>query len=152
MHSDHYAFDLIHLLTYFSLKHDVSFYFFIFMAGGEGHSAYGGRVITVKWGEHIRRIGIDGTADAIKEAIRNMPLGNYTLHLDEGISIKVCLYDDSDRMAVRTEDKTLYTEDEFRDFLSRNGFTGLREINSYRTFDNLDDLRPGGMYQGVSSG
>ncbi|CAL5334379.1 unnamed protein product [Camellia sinensis] len=177
MHSDHYAFDLIHLLTYFSLKHDVSFYFFIFMAGGEGHSAYGGRVITVKWGEHIRRIGIDGTADAIKEAIRsafclrtkrafcledednvirsldrNMPLGNYTLHLDEGISIKVCLYDDSDRMAVRNEDKTLYTEDEFRDFLSRNGFTGLREINSYRTFDNLDDLRPGGMYQGVSSG
>ncbi|XP_028072990.1 trihelix transcription factor GT-4-like isoform X2 [Camellia sinensis] len=145
--------------------------------GGEGHSAYGGRVITVKWGEHIRRIGIDGTADAIKEAIRsafrlrtkrafcledednvirsldrNMPLGNYTLHLDEGISIKVCLYDDSDRMAVRTEDKTLYTEDEFRDFLSRNGFTGLREINGYRTFDNLDDLRPGGMYQGVSSG
>ncbi|XP_028055162.1 trihelix transcription factor GT-4-like [Camellia sinensis] len=142
--------------------------------GGEGHSAYGGRVITVKWGEHIRRIGIDGTADAIKEAIRsafrlrtkrafcledednvirsldrNMPLGNYTLHLDEGISIKVCLYDDSDRMAVRTEDKTLYTEDEFRDFLSRNGFTGLREINGYRTFDNLDDLRPGGMYQGV---
>ncbi|CAL5361970.1 unnamed protein product [Camellia sinensis] len=141
--------------------------------GGEGHSAYGGRVITVKWGEHIRRIGIDGTADAIKEAIRsafrlrtkrafcledednvirsldrNMPLGNYTLHLDEGISIKVCLYDDSDRMAVRTEDKTLYTEDEFRDFLSRNGFTGLREINGYRTFDNLDDLRPGGMYQG----
>ncbi|KAF5958577.1 hypothetical protein HYC85_005802 [Camellia sinensis] len=136
--------------------------------GGEGHSAYGGRVITVKWGEHIRRIGIDGTADAIKEAIRsafhlrtkrafcledednvirsldrNMPLGNYTLHLDEGISIKVCLYDDSDRMAVRTEDKTLYTEDEFRDFLSRNGFTGLREINGYRTFDNLDDLRPG---------
>ncbi|GMP30130.1 hypothetical protein CsSME_00004941 [Camellia sinensis var. sinensis] len=142
--------------------------------GGEGHSAYGGRVITVKWGEHIRRIGIDGTADAIKEAIRsafrlrtkrafcledednvirsldrNMPLGNYTLHLDEGISIKVCLYDDSDRMAVRTEDKTLYTEDEFRDFLSRNGFTGLREINGYRTFDNLDDLRPGGMYQGT---
>ncbi|KAI8019561.1 Trihelix transcription factor GT-1 [Camellia lanceoleosa] len=145
--------------------------------GGEGHSAYGGRVITVKWGEHIRRIGIDGTADAIKEAIRsafrlrtkrafcledednvirsldrNMPLGNYTLHLDEGISIKVCLYDDSDRMAVRTEDKTLYTEDEFRDFLSRNGFTGLREINGYRTFDNLDDLRPGGMYQGVPLG
>ncbi|GFY83078.1 homeodomain-like superfamily protein [Actinidia rufa] len=79
-------------------------------------------------------IGIDGTADAIKEAIksafrlrtkrafcledednvirsldRNMPLGNYNLHLDEG----------------------------------------LREINGYRTFDNLDDLRSGAMYQGV---
>ena len=80
------------------------------MVGGEGHSAYGGRVITVKWGEYTRRIGIDGTANAIKEAIksafhlrtrrafcledednvirsldRDMPLGNYTLHLDEGI-------------------------------------------------------------------
>ncbi|PSR87511.1 Trihelix transcription factor GT-1 like [Actinidia chinensis var. chinensis] len=142
--------------------------------GGEGHSAYGGRVITVKWGEYTRRIGIDGTANAIKEAIksafhlrtrrafcledednvirsldRDMPLGNYTLHLDEGISIKVCLYDEADHMAVRAEDKTLYTEDEFRDFLTRNGFMGLREINGYRTFDNLDDLRPGAVYQGV---
>ncbi|KAF7135517.1 hypothetical protein RHSIM_Rhsim08G0046000 [Rhododendron simsii] len=144
--------------------------------GGESHSCYGGRVIIVKWGEHTRRIGIDGTADAIKEVIksafrfrtkrafwledednvirsldRNMPLGNYTLHLDEGISIKVCIYDEPDRMGmdVRTEDKTLYTEDEFRDFLTRNGFTGLREINGYRTYDNLDDLRPGAMYQGV---
>ena len=82
------------------------------MAGGENHSPYGGRVITVKWGEQTRRIGIDGTADAIKEAIksafqlrtkrafcledednvirsldRNMPLGNYNLHLDEGIKM-----------------------------------------------------------------
>lgn len=79
-------------------------------AGGEGQPCYGGRVITVKWGEYTRRIGIDGTADAIKEAIksafrlrtkrafwledednvirsidRDMPLGNYTLHLDEGM-------------------------------------------------------------------
>ncbi|XAR51966.1 hypothetical protein NMG60_11006779 [Bertholletia excelsa] len=142
--------------------------------GGEGHAVYGGKVIIVRWGEYTRRIGIDGTADAIKDAIRcafrlrtkrifwlededniirsldrDMPLGNYTLHLDEGISIKLCLYDDSDRMAVRAEDKTIYTEDEFRDFLSRNGFIGLREINGYRIFDGLDDLRPGAMYQGV---
>lgn len=81
------------------------------MAGGEGHSSYCGRIITVKLGEYnTRRIGIDGTADAIKEAIksafrirtkrafwledeyqvvrsldRDMPLGSYTLHLDEGI-------------------------------------------------------------------
>ncbi|CAK9161719.1 unnamed protein product [Ilex paraguariensis] len=142
--------------------------------GGEGHSAYGGRVITVKWGEYIRRIGVDGTADAIKEALksafglrtkrafwledednvvrsldRDMPLGNYALHLDEGVSIKVCLYDDPDRLAVRTEDKTLYSEGDFRDFLSHRGLIGLREINGYRSLDNLDDLRPGAMYQGV---
>jgi hypothetical protein len=78
------------------------------LAGGESQS-YCGRVISVKWGDHTRRIGIDGTTDAIKEAIkcafrlrtkrafwlededqivrsldRDMPLGNYTLHLDEG--------------------------------------------------------------------
>lgn len=66
-------------------------------------------MISVKWGDYTRRIGIDGSADSIKEAIksafrlrtkrafwlededqiirsidREMPLGNYTLHLDEG--------------------------------------------------------------------
>ncbi|KAI8023926.1 Trihelix transcription factor GT-1 [Camellia lanceoleosa] len=95
--------------------------------GGEGNSAYGGRVIAVKWGEYTRRIGIDGTTDAIKEAIKSafclrtkrafwledednvirsldkdMPLGNYTLHLDEGILIKVCLYDESRQDGVRS--------------------------------------------------
>lgn len=63
----------------------------------------------MKWGEYTKRIGIDGTSDAIKEAIkcafglrtrrafwlededdvvrsfdRDMPLGTYTLHLDDG--------------------------------------------------------------------
>ncbi|KAL3526331.1 hypothetical protein ACH5RR_010987 [Cinchona calisaya] len=143
-------------------------------SGGEGHPSYGGRIITIKWGEYTRRIGIDGTPDAIKEAIksafrlrtkrafwledednvirsidRDMPLGNYTLHLDEGVSFKFCLYDESDRLAVHTEDKTLYTEDDFRDFLTRRGLIGLREINSYRCISNIDDLRPGAMYQGV---
>ncbi|XP_059644137.1 trihelix transcription factor GT-1-like [Cornus florida] len=143
-------------------------------SGGEGHSSYVGRVITVKWGQYTRRIGIDGTADAIKEAIksafrlrtkrafwlededniirsldRDMPLGNYILQVDEGISIKVCLYDEPDHMAVHAEDKTFYTEEDFRDFLSRHGLIGLREIKGYRCFDNLDDLRPSAIYQGV---
>lgn len=80
------------------------------MVGGDCQ-AYGGRVITVKFGEYTRRIGIDGSADAVREAIksafrlrtkrafwlededhivrsldREMPLRNYTLHLDEGAS------------------------------------------------------------------
>jgi hypothetical protein len=71
-------------------------------------------VISVKSGDYTRRIGIDGTTDAIREAIksafrlrtkrafwlededqiiraldRDMPLGNYTLHLDEG---NLCIY------------------------------------------------------------
>ncbi|THU66759.1 hypothetical protein C4D60_Mb05t17590 [Musa balbisiana] len=78
-----------------------------------------------------------------------MPLGSYTLHLDEGISIKVCIYDDTDRIAVHTEEKTLYTEDDFRDFLSHRGWAGLRELSSFRNVVTLDDLRPGAMYQGM---
>ncbi|XP_050383802.1 trihelix transcription factor GT-1-like [Argentina anserina] len=144
--------------------------------GGEGHSSYCGRIITVKLGEYNRRIGIDGTADAIKEAIksafrirtkrafwledeyqvvrsldRDMPLGNYTLHLDEGVTIKLCLCDESDRI-VRTEEITFYTEDDFRDFLTRRGLIGLRdlrELSGYRRIDTLDDLQSGAMYQGV---
>lgn len=79
------------------------------MTGGD-QSSYGGRVITVKLGDYVRRVGIDGSGDAIKEAIksafrlrtkrafwledenqvirslgRDMPIGNYTLQLDEGI-------------------------------------------------------------------
>ncbi|GKV41313.1 hypothetical protein SLEP1_g48861 [Rubroshorea leprosula] len=78
-----------------------------------------------------------------------MPLGNYTLQLDEGITIKLCLYSETERIAVGTEDKTLYTEDDLRDFLSRRGWTGLRELNGYRCIDTLDDLQSGAVYQGV---
>ncbi|CAL9093976.1 unnamed protein product [Musa textilis] len=140
----------------------------------DNNASYDGRVILVKWGDYSRRIGIDGTAEAIKEAIKSafglrtkrafwleddenvirsldkdMPLGSYTLHLDEGITIKVCIYDDTDRIAVHTEEKTLYTEDDFRDFLSHRGWAGLRELSSFKNVVTLDDLRPGAMYQGM---
>lgn len=142
--------------------------------GGEGQS-FGGKVISVKCGDYTRRVGIDGSADAIKEAIkstfgirtkrafwlededqivrcidRDMPLGNYTLHLDEGLTIKVCLYDESDHIPVHTEDKTFYTEEDYREFLARRGWTCLREFDGYRNVDNMDDLRPGAMYRGVT--
>ncbi|KAF8011001.1 hypothetical protein BT93_J1590 [Corymbia citriodora subsp. variegata] len=139
------------------------------MAGGDA-SSYGGRVITVKLGDYIRKVGIDGSGDAIKEAIksafrlrtkrafwledenqvirsldRDMPIGNYTLHLDEGITIKVCMYDGSDGI----EEKTLYTEEDFRDFLTRGGWIGLREVNGYRSISSIEDLHSGVMYEGV---
>ena len=75
----------------------------------EQHIPGDGKVIVVKYGSTIRKIGIDGTFEAIKEAIkcafglrtrrafwleddygivrsfdREMPLGSYILHLDEG--------------------------------------------------------------------
>ncbi|KAI3409000.1 Myb-like domain-containing protein [Psidium guajava] len=139
------------------------------MAGGD-QSSYGGRVITVKLGDYVRRVGIDGSGDAIKEAIksafgirtkrafwledenqvircldRDMPIGNYTLHLDEGITIKVCMYDGSDRI----EEKTLYTEEDLRDFLARNGWISLREVNGYRNTSTIEDLHSGVIYEGA---
>ncbi|XAR48149.1 hypothetical protein NMG60_11030878 [Bertholletia excelsa] len=142
---------------------------------GEQCNSYDGRVITVKWGDYSKRIGIDGAADAIKEAIksafrirtkrafwledddnivraidRDMPLGNYTLHLDEGLTIKLCLYEEPDHIPVHTEDKTFYTDEDFRDFLSRRGWTCLREYNGYRNIDVMDDLCPGVIYRGIN--
>ncbi|KAE8713500.1 Trihelix transcription factor GT-1 [Hibiscus syriacus] len=146
-------------------------------ASGNGGDCqlYGGRVITIKYGDYTRRIGIDGTADAIREAIksafrlrtkrsfwledednivrsldREMPLGNYTLHLDEGLVIKLCLYDESDHIPVHTEEMIFYTEDDYREYLARRGYTGVREIDGYRNTDNMDDLRPNAIYRGVS--
>ncbi|XP_022887629.1 trihelix transcription factor GT-4-like isoform X2 [Olea europaea var. sylvestris] len=142
---------------------------------GEQSHSYDGRVITVKLGDYTKRIGIDGTADAIKEAIksafrlrtkrafwledednvvrtldRDMPLGNYTLHVDEGLTIKLCLYEESDHLPVHAEDKTFYSEDDFRDFLSRRGWTCLREYSGYRNIDSMNELCPGSVYRGVN--
>ncbi|CAA3026326.1 trihelix transcription factor GT-4-like isoform X2 [Olea europaea var. sylvestris] len=142
---------------------------------GEQGQSYDGRVITVKLGDYTKRIGIDGTADAIKEAIksafrlrtrrafwledednvvrtldRDMPLGNYTLLVDEGLTIKLYLYEESDHLPVHAEDKTFYSEDDFRDFLSRRGWTCLREFNGYRNIDSMDELCPGSVYRGIN--
>lgn len=89
----------------------------IFIYAGDQNNSYGGRVISVKLGDYTRRIGIDGSPDAIKETIksafrlrtnrsfwledvdnivrtidRDMPLGNYTLHVDEGTISLVFLW------------------------------------------------------------
>ncbi|RLN38933.1 trihelix transcription factor [Panicum miliaceum] len=140
--------------------------------GGDNQGTFGGRVILVKWGDYTKRIGIDGTTEAIKEAIksafglrtrrafwlededevvrtldRDMPIGSYTLHLDDGVTIKLC---NANRMQT-PEDKTFYTEEDFRDFLTRRGWTLLREYGGYRNVESLDDLRPGAIYQGMRS-
>ncbi|XP_047973957.1 trihelix transcription factor GT-1-like isoform X2 [Salvia hispanica] len=131
---------------------------------GEQRKTYCGRVITVKMGEYTKRIGINGTGDAIKETIksafglrtkrafwledednvvraldRDMPLGNYTLHVDE------------EHLPVHTEEKTFYTDDDFCQFLSRRFWTCLRENGGYRHIDSMDELCHGAVYRGVSS-
>ncbi|KAK4370980.1 hypothetical protein RND71_010455 [Anisodus tanguticus] len=139
----------------------------------EQSNSFKGRVISVKWGDETKRIGIDGTAEAIREAIksafrlrtkrafwledensivravdRDMPLRNYTLHVDEGLTIKICTSEEADDLPVQTEDKTFYSEDDFRDFLSRRGWTRLRENNGNRNIDRMDELCPGAVYRG----
>ena len=161
-----------------------------------------GKIITVKYGDYTRRVGIDGTAEAIKEAIRSafrlrtrrafwledeeqvvrsldrdMPLGNYTLHVDEGksfcflfwfevsqhlclnagIAVRVCHYDESDPLPVHQEEKVFYTEEDYREFLGRRGWTCLREFDGgfrniesmVRNVDSMDDLQPGVLYRGM---
>ncbi|XP_021746780.1 trihelix transcription factor GT-4-like [Chenopodium quinoa] len=147
---------------------------------GDDTHPFGGRVIIVKWGDYTKRIGVEGTAEAIKDVIRSafglrtkrafwledeeqvarsldrdMPLGTYTLHLDEGMTIKLC-YEESDHISYpgqtisHTVEKTFYTEDDFRELMHRRGWSCLRELNGYRNIDNLDDLRPDAVYRGVT--
>ncbi|KNA16139.1 hypothetical protein SOVF_091750 [Spinacia oleracea] len=150
-------------------------------ANGDDTHAFGGRVITVKWGDYTRRIGVDGTAEAIKDVIRSafglrtkrafwledeeqiarsldrdMPMCIYTLHLDEGMTIKLCHYEETEHIPyagqtiTHTEVKTFYTEDDYREFMQHRGWSCLRELNGYRNIDNLDDLRPDALYRGVT--
>lgn len=59
----------------------------------------------------------------------------------------MCLCDDVDRSTGRTENKIIYTEEDFRDFLTRRGWSGLREVGGFRDIDSIEDLRVGGVYQ-----
>ncbi|CAH8382399.1 unnamed protein product [Eruca vesicaria subsp. sativa] len=142
--------------------------------GGDSQGQpFGGRIITVKFGDYTRRIGVDGSTEAIKDTIRSafglrtrrafwlededqvvrcldrdMPLGNYLLHVDDGLTIRVCHYDESNQLPVHTEEKVFYTEEDYRDFLVRRGWTCLQD-DGYRNVDNMDDLQPGAVYRGV---
>ncbi|KAK2389348.1 trihelix transcription factor GT-1 [Trifolium repens] len=100
---------------------------------GEGSQSRRGRVISVSWGEYTRQIGIDGTLAAIKEAIRaafrlrtkcmfwledeehtirsidcGMPIENYTLHIDQGVAIQICQFDEFEDLPIITEEKIFY--------------------------------------------
>nr|AAA66473.1 GT-1 [Arabidopsis thaliana] len=142
--------------------------------GDDSHGQpFGGRVITVKFGDYTRRIGVDGSAEAIKEVIRSafglrtrrafwlededqiircldrdMPLGNYLLRLDDGLAIRVCHYDESNQLPVHSEEKIFYTEEDYREFLALQGWSSL-QVDGFRNIENMDDLQPGAVYRGV---
>ncbi|XP_056846577.1 trihelix transcription factor GT-4-like [Raphanus sativus] len=85
-----------------------------YVAGGDGQP-FVGKIITMKYGDYRRRVGIDGTAEAIKEAKR--------------IAVRVCHYDESDPLPVHQEEKVFYTEEDYREFLGLRGWTCLREFD-----------------------
>ncbi|CAL5372933.1 unnamed protein product [Camellia sinensis] len=139
----------------------------------EDVSGSGGRVISVKYEESVKRIGIDGSADAIKEAIksafrlrtkrsfwledeagiiraldRNMPLRNYTLHLDDGLRIRICLFEDPNHLHCRVIEKAFFNEDVFNSYLNNRGWIGLKELRSRRNVDSMNELGAGEVYHG----
>ncbi|XP_058090749.1 trihelix transcription factor GT-1-like isoform X2 [Magnolia sinica] len=130
-----------------------------------------GRVIIVKWGDMARKVGIDGSADAIKAAIRSafglrskrtfwvededgvvrsfdrtMPQTTYTLHIDPGVTIKLYHYDECSRQTTNSEDATLYSEDDFRELLARYGWQSLREVGTCKDVESIQELRPMASY------
>ncbi|KAH9315638.1 hypothetical protein KI387_024265, partial [Taxus chinensis] len=139
---------------------------------GMEHNVTSGRVIVVKWGDVTRRIGIDGSAEAIKDAIksvfglrskrafwlededgvvrsfdRDMPLRSYNLQVDPGLTVKICYYDVSTRLPIVTEERTLYCEEDFRELLARRGWLAVREVGGYKDIDSMEELRPNSLYQ-----
>lgn len=66
-----------------------------------------------------------------------------------GLTIKLCLYEEAGELQVSTVEKTLYTDDDLRDLLGRRGWAGLRELGGFRTINNLDELQPGAVYEGL---
>ena len=72
------------------------------------------------------------------------------------MTVKLCLYNESDPISYpsqtisHTIEKTFYTEEDFREFMHRRGWSCLRELDGFREIDNLDDLRPDALYRGVT--
>ncbi|KAL9269580.1 Trihelix transcription factor GT-1-like protein [Drosera capensis] len=93
--------------------------------------------------------GIGNDDQIVRSLDRDMPLGIYSLHLDEGVTIKLYHYDESNHITVPTEEKTFYTEADLHDFLNRRGWSCLRELNGVRNIDNLDDLCHDALYHGL---
>lgn len=144
--------------------------------GGGGGGAGGGtgnKVITVKFGDEIRKIGIEASDSCIMEAIRasfglrtrrtfwledefgivrplskDMPTSSLlSLMLDPGIPVKLCAYDEAGRLTGEAYSKVFFSDADLKDFLSRRGWVSLREMGSLRDIDNIEELNSIAVYQ-----
>ncbi|CAK9217632.1 unnamed protein product [Sphagnum troendelagicum] len=140
-------------------------------ATGQDHQS---KIIVVKFGDITRKIRVDGPFESIKETIKNafglrtkrpfwleddegvvQPLSQemastqYSLNLDPGMypSLKVCLYDESGIPTGSTESRTLYSDEDFSNFLMRRGWQGFREMGTFRDIYSIEDMHPGAVYQ-----
>jgi hypothetical protein len=136
---------------------------------GQDHQS---KIIVVKFGDITRKIRVDGPFESIKETIKNafglrtkrpfwleddegvvQPLGQemastqYSLNLDPGLLVKVCLYDESGIPTGSTENRTLYSDEDFSNFLMRRGWQGFREMGTFRDIYSIEDMHPGAVYQ-----
>eukprot|EP00850_Spirogloea_muscicola_P017792 SM000156S02148 [mRNA] locus=s156:220780:221513:+ [translate_table: standard] len=130
------------------------------------------KVITVRHLDLDRRIAVEGTPEVLKDVMRvafslrtnrlfclededgvlrpispALSPGTYSIVLDEGVSVKIYIYDDHDHLTGNVSDRTFGSEDEFQDFLARKGWTGLREVGGYRDVDTIEQLVIGAAYQ-----
>ncbi len=67
--------------------------------------------------------------------------------LSPGLLVKVCLYDESGIPTGSTENRTLYSDEDFSNFLMRRGWQGFREMGTFRDIYSIEDMHPGAVYQ-----
>ncbi|KAK1357926.1 hypothetical protein POM88_051182 [Heracleum sosnowskyi] len=139
--------------------------------------AVGGRWTVVQRGTEERRIGLDGSFEAIREAIRcafglktrqefsledeygimrpldrTMPSGTYTLVVNPGVIMSFCYAKDPNHTECKVYTKTLATQDDLSEFLEKNGWIGLisRGDDENEIIDIMDDLQHDVVYHGLN--
>ncbi|KAL8123307.1 trihelix transcription factor GT-1-like [Apium graveolens] len=142
--------------------------------------AAGGRWIVVRRGRDERKIGLDGSFEAIREVIRcafglqtrqefclvdefgimrpldrTMSPGIYELTVNPGVIMSFCYAKDPNHTECEVYTKTLATQADLSEFLEKNRWIGLRnpeedENDEKEILDIMDDLQHDVVYHGLN--
>lgn len=139
--------------------------------------AVGGRWILVRRGTEERRIGLDGSFEAIREVVRcafglktrqefcledefgimrpldrTMSTGSYTLVVNPGVIISFCYARDPKHTECEVYTKTFATQDDLSKFLEKNRWIGLisRGDDESEIIEIMDDLQHDVVYHGLN--